>query len=104
MEEQPSEILKQPFLPLKQPNIQKGVHYRMDNSYFVGWGTLFLLSLIIGPIATLFLVLIEKNKKIPSGTTPSESSLIDHLTNHTQQNQPQHKSENHNALLEQSCL
>lgn len=55
----------------------------MDNSYFVGWGTLafinagiaqgknrsglnwFLLSLVIGPIATLSLVLVEK-KEIPS--------------------------------------
>ncbi|WP_185907888.1 hypothetical protein [Psychrobacillus soli] len=47
----------------------------MDNSYFVGWGTLtlinagiaqgsglnwFLLSLIIGPVATLSLVILEK--------------------------------------------
>lgn len=50
----------------------------MDNSYFVGWGTLalinagiaqgknrsglnwFLLSLIIGPIATLGLVIVDK--------------------------------------------
>lgn len=50
----------------------------MDNSYFVGWGTLalinagiaqgknrsglnwFLLSLLIGPIATLALVISEK--------------------------------------------
>ena len=50
----------------------------MDNSYFVGWGTLslinaglaqgknrsgfnwFLLSLLLGPLATLFLVVSEK--------------------------------------------
>ncbi|CAM3862939.1 hypothetical protein [Mesobacillus thioparans] len=50
----------------------------MDNQYFVGWGTLalinaglaqgknlkgldwFLLSLLLGPLATLFLVLSEK--------------------------------------------
>lgn len=50
----------------------------MDNQYFVGWGTLmlinaglaqgknrsglnwFLISLFLGPIATLFLVVMEK--------------------------------------------
>ncbi|MET0959188.1 MAG: hypothetical protein ABWX58_02495 [Psychrobacillus psychrotolerans] len=55
----------------------------MDNSYFVGWGTLafinagiaqgknrsglnwLILSLIIGPIATVSLVIIEK-KRDPS--------------------------------------
>lgn len=53
----------------------------MDNSYFVGWGTLalinagiaqgknrsglnwFLLSLILGPIATLSLVITDKKYK-----------------------------------------
>lgn len=56
----------------------------MENSYFVGWGTLafinagiaqgknrsglnwFLLSLIIGPIASVVLVIIEKKREIPS--------------------------------------
>ncbi|WP_144510186.1 hypothetical protein [Bacillus sp. FJAT-22090] len=65
----------------KAINTQKGVYNRMDNSYFVGWGTLalinagiaqgknrsglnwFLLSLIMGPIATLSLVIIEKKYK-----------------------------------------
>ena len=56
----------------------------MENSYFVGWGTLafinagiaqgknrsglnwFLLSLIMEPIATVSLVIIEKKREIPS--------------------------------------
>ena len=56
----------------------------MDNSYFVGWGTLafinagiaqgknrsglnwFILSLVIGPIATVSLVILEKKREIPS--------------------------------------
>ena len=64
--------------------MSKGALERMDNSYFVGWGTLaiinagiaqgknrsglnwFLLTLIIGPIATVSLVIIEKKREIPS--------------------------------------
>lgn len=52
----------------------------MDNQYFVGWGTLalinaalaqgknrtglnwFLLSLVLGPIATLILLFVEKRQ------------------------------------------
>ncbi len=52
----------------------------MDNQYFVGWGTLalinaalaqgknrtglnwFLLSLLLGPLATLILLFVEKRK------------------------------------------
>ncbi len=59
--------------------IPKGVN-RLDNSYFVGWGTLalinaglaqgknrtglnwFLLSLVLGPIATFFLLIVEKRR------------------------------------------
>lgn len=70
--------------------------YALNSDYVVGWGTLafinaglaqgknrsglnwFLLSILLGPLATFILVLLGKLSRLPAEGAPQRGSAADH--------------------------